>query len=206
MKDIEMLLRKQARIPDAVARAKLAEHGLAGAASSEGLLDVAYAKIDSPVGRLILARTRKGLARLAYGDEERVTAELAATISPRVLEAPSALDTERRQLDEYFEGRRREFDLDLDLSLVRSPFQRRVLKSLQRIGFGEVATYGELATRSGTPNAYRAAGTACGRNPLAIVIPCHRVLKSGGKVGNYGGGTPAKEYLLRLEGAIPPAP
>lgn len=173
-------------------------------AGSAGLLDVAYAEIESPVGRLLLATTPRGLIRLSYlshQPEAIVLEELAAKVSPRVLEAPARLDDVRRQLDEYFAGRRRRFELPLDWRLTRG-FGRRVLRATARVSYGETSSYAQLAARAGSARAYRAAGNALNRNPVAIVVPCHRVLNTGGGLGGYAGGLPAKERLLRLEGAL----
>ena len=173
-------------------------------ASEEGLVDVAYARAESPFGDLMVAATRRGLARLAFlsgADEEEVAAELAARISPRVLHAPEKLDDVRRQLEEYFAGRRRRFELRTDKALIHG-FQRRVLSRTAQIPYGSYLTYAEVAAEAGSPRAHRAAGSALARNPIPIVIPCHRVLRSGGVVGNYGGGPEMKERLLRMEGAI----
>jgi methylated-DNA-[protein]-cysteine S-methyltransferase len=167
--------------------------------------DVAYAVVDSPVGRLVAARTERGLARLAYedfnGGVDAVVEELAAKLSPRILRAPGRLDDVRRELDEHFEGRRRDFDVALDWSLTR-PFGRRVLEATAAIPFGGVSTYGTVAAEAGNPRAPRAAGRALGTNPIPIVVPCHRVLDAKGGLHGYAGGLHRKETLLRLEGAI----
>lgn len=174
---------------------------LAERAADDGLLDVAYTSIDSPLGPLMLAATERGLVRVAYPDNsfEQVLETLAAKLSPRVLEAPARLDGARRELDEYFNGRRQEFDLPLDWALARG-FGRRVLEATARIGFGNVSTYREVAGRAGSPRAVRAAGNALGANPMPVVVPCHRVLRSGGGLGGYTGGLDKKEFLLQLEG------
>jgi methylated-DNA-[protein]-cysteine S-methyltransferase len=174
---------------------------IVAAAATAGLLDVAYAQLDSPVGTLVLASTPQGLARLAYvdeGKEDAVMEEIAARLSPRVLAAPRRLDEPRRELDEYFAGRRRAFDLTLDLSLL-SDFTRRVLHATSAIPYGEVATYKEVASAAGSPRGFRAAGNALGSNPLPIVLPCHRVLHSGGGLGGYTGGLERKRTLLAIE-------
>jgi methylated-DNA-[protein]-cysteine S-methyltransferase len=178
---------------------------IADAAAAAGLLDVAYAMLDSPVGQLLVARTPLGLARIAYvdGDEEPVLAEMASRLSPRVLAAPRQLDVPRRELDEYFSGRRRRFDLPLDLRLM-TDFTRRVLTATAAIPYGSVSTYREVATRAGSPRGFRAAGNALGANPLPIVLPCHRVLHSGGGLGGYTGGLERKRTLLAIErGQLP---
>jgi methylated-DNA-[protein]-cysteine S-methyltransferase len=187
------------------------EHeGVAGAtdaflarAEQEGLVDVAYATLDSPVGRLLVAGTRRGLVRVTFGENyphDRVLLELAEDVSPRLLEAPARLDAVRRQLDEYFEGRRTKFDLALDWRLSHG-FGRRVLNHTAKIPYGEVSTYKSMAVAAGSPRAARAAGNALGANPIPIVVPCHRVLHSGGGLGGYGGGLDRKVFLLELEGS-----
>jgi methylated-DNA-[protein]-cysteine S-methyltransferase len=177
---------------------------LAARANEEGLLDVAYATLDTPLGTALVAATRRGLVRLALPgeDPDRVVAELAEDLSPRVLEYPARLDEARRELDQYFERRRERFELPLDWSLSHPGFFRRVLRATSRVPFGEVITYGDAAARAGNPRAFRAAGTALGSNPLPIVVPCHRVIQAGGKIGNYGGGPEMKRFLLELEGAV----
>jgi methylated-DNA-[protein]-cysteine S-methyltransferase len=178
---------------------------LAARAQREGLVDVAYATLDTPLGTMTLAATSRGLVRVALPRErlESVLEELAADVSPRLLELPERLDAVRRELDEYFGGRRRKFDLALDWGLSRPGFYRRVLRTAsQRLPFGVTASYAELAAWAGSPRACRAAGTALARNPIPIVVPCHRVLRAGGEIGSYGGGVETKAFLLRLEGAI----
>jgi methylated-DNA-[protein]-cysteine S-methyltransferase len=176
---------------------------LAARASEEGLLDVAYTTTDSPFGTLLLARTPKGLVRvgLPNQDTDELLVDLAARVSPRVLEAPAQLDEVRRELDLYFEGRLTEFELPLDWQLSKD-FRRKVLRAIARIPYGQTRSYTEMATSAGNERAVRAAGTACGTNPIPLVVPCHRVLRSGGALGGYGGGLPMKEGLLRLEGVL----
>jgi methylated-DNA-[protein]-cysteine S-methyltransferase len=168
--------------------------------------DVHYAVVDSPVGRLVAARTGRGLARLAYedfnGGVDRVLEAIAERLSPRILEQPARLDAVRRELDEYFAGRRTAFDLPLDLSYVRGAFGRRILRACARIPFGEVSSYREMAARAGSAGAVRAAGNALGANPMPIVVPCHRVLRTGGGLGGYTGGVERKERLLQIEGVV----
>jgi methylated-DNA-[protein]-cysteine S-methyltransferase len=174
---------------------------IADAAAAAGLLDVAYATTDSPVGRLLLATTPTGLARLAYldgDDEEAVLADMAARLSPRVLSAPARLDEPRRELDEYFEGRRRRFDVALDLRLM-TDFTRRVLAATAEIPYGSLSTYRDVAMQAGSPRGSRAAGNALGANPLPIVLPCHRVVHTGGGLGGYTGGLDRKRTLLAIE-------
>jgi len=170
-------------------------------AEAEGLLDVAYATTDSPFGPLLLATTRRGLIRinLPNYDPEETLEELATHVSPRVLEAPARLDNARRQLDLYFAGKLTEFELPLDWQLSKD-FRRRALRAIARIPYGQTRSYTQIATSAGNERAVRAAGTACGSNPIPIVVPCHRVLRSGGALGGYGGGLPMKEALLEMEG------
>jgi methylated-DNA-[protein]-cysteine S-methyltransferase len=195
---IEMTLRRGLAGGDPAAAARrVTERALA-----EGLVDVAYATVDSPLGPLMVAGTPRGLVRLAYGDEERVLDELADRISPRVLEAPGRMDAVRRQLDEYFEGRRRRFDVPVDWSLTTAAFARRVLERTAAVPFGGTISYREAAEAAGSPRGARAAGNALGQNRIPIVVPCHRVLHSGGGLGGYTGGLHRKEYLLHLEGAL----
>src|ERR687889_1326648 len=177
---------------------------LAERADEEGLLDVAYASVDSPLGPLVVAAAHKGLVRVSYTEfrgENEVLEELARRVSPRVLEAPARLDPVRRELDEYFEGRRQDFDVPIDWSYLAG-FTREVLRATARIGFGEVSSYAGVAAEAGSPRAVRAAGNALGSNPMPVVVPCHRVLRTGGKLGGYTGGLERKEFLLRLEGAL----
>ena len=183
---------------------KIALQRLAERAAEEGLLDVAYTTIDSPFGPLLLAATPRGLVRvnLPSYDPAETLEELAARVSPRVLEAPAQLDQARRELDLYFEGRLREFDLPLDWQLTGGGFRHRVLEETARIPYGETSSYSEMAAVAGSPRASRAAGSALGSNPIPIVVPCHRVLRSGGTLGGYGGGLPMKQALLELEGAL----
>ena len=172
-------------------------------AAEDGLVDIAYTTLDTPIGPFLAAATARGLVRLAFRTEDsgEVLDDLAHRLSPRVLEAPTRLDDVRRQLDEYFAGRRRHFDLTLDWSLTTG-FRRRVLRTTARIPYGEVSTYGRVAARAGNGRAARAAGSALGSNPIPIVVPCHRVVRTGGNLGGYGGGLDVKEWLLRLEGAL----
>jgi methylated-DNA-[protein]-cysteine S-methyltransferase len=198
MSEIETILRRAAEeLPSSVPE-------LAARAEAEGLVDVAYASVDSPLGPLVVAATPRGLVRVAYTDRsspEAVLEELAARVSPRVLEAPRRVDRVRRELDEYFAGRRREFDTSVDWSQLAG-FTRDVLRATARIRFGDTSTYAGVATEAGSPRAVRAAGNALGANPVPVVVPCHRVLRSGGALGGYAGGTERKEFLLRLEGVL----
>ncbi|MEP6464472.1 MAG: methylated-DNA--[protein]-cysteine S-methyltransferase [Frankiaceae bacterium] len=175
---------------------------LAAAAQHEGVLDVAYRTYASPVGVLLLAATELGLVRVAYPceDHDAVLQDLADRISPRILNAPARLDAVARQLQEYFAGRRRAFDVPLDWRLTAG-FRRTVLHHLTDIGYGRTASYAALAQLTGNPRAARAVGTACATNPLPVVVPCHRVVRSGGGIGEYLGGVDAKRTLLDLEAA-----
>jgi methylated-DNA-[protein]-cysteine S-methyltransferase len=172
------------------------------AATREGLLDVAYDLLDTPIGTLLVAATGRGLCRIAFDPEPEAELErLGRLFGLRVLRSALPVDAARRQLDEYFERRRERFDLPLDLALLRD-FNRRVLDELARVPYGEVVTYGELAARAARPTAARAVGTVMNRNPLPIVLPCHRVVGANGSLVGYGGGLHRKETLLRLEGAL----
>jgi methylated-DNA-[protein]-cysteine S-methyltransferase len=177
---------------------------LAERAAEEGLLDVAYTSVDSPLGPLVVAATPKGLVRVSYTEfrgEGDVLEDLARRVSPRVLEAPAKLDPVRRELDEYFDGRREQFDVPIDWSYLAG-FTREVLRATAAIPFGDVSTYAGVADAAGSPRAVRAAGNALGANPMPVVVPCHRVLRTGGALGGYTGGLERKEFLLRLEGRL----
>jgi methylated-DNA-[protein]-cysteine S-methyltransferase len=176
---------------------------LAGAAERVGLVDVAFERHETPLGTIVVGATREGLVRIGLPgeDEGAVLAELAERISPRLLRSSRASLTQtRRELDEYFGHDRRSFGIPLDWRLVRG-FRRDVLRATAEIPYGRTASYREVATSAGSPNAVRAAGTALATNPLPIVVPCHRVLRSGGGLGLYRGGPEAKARLLQLEGA-----
>jgi methylated-DNA-[protein]-cysteine S-methyltransferase len=172
------------------------------AAVEARLLDAAYDVIDTELGPLLAAVTDRGLARISYDPEpDRELDRLARVAGPRVLRAPRALDETRRELDEYLAGRRKAFDLQLDLR-GQAPFAVTVLEELAKVPYGRTATYGELATRAGNPRAARAVGIVMNRNPVPIVLPCHRIVGASGSLVGYGGGLERKEKLLRLEGAI----
>ncbi len=172
------------------------------AAASELLLDVAYDFVDSPIGSLFVASTERGLCRVVYDAEpEQERERLARAFGVRVLRSAKPIDPARRELDEYFAGKRHEFDLPLDVGPL-ADFYRRVLGELARVPYGEVVTYGQLAARVSRPRAARAVGTVMNRNPVPIVLPCHRVIGASGKLVGYGGGLERKEALLRLEGAL----
>lgn len=175
------------------------------ATASGGLLGVAYATLDSPLGTLLLASTPRGLVRLAYLDdrgEEAILQALAEGLSPRIVAAPRKLDRPRRELDEYFLRRRRRFAVPIDWRLTRG-FGRRVLEATARIPFGARSTYKQVAAEAGSPRGFRAAGNALGANPLPIVVPCHRVLHADGGLGGYTGGLERKRMLLEVEGFAP---
>jgi methylated-DNA-[protein]-cysteine S-methyltransferase len=201
--DLEHLLAGAASQADAADPAVgLLRASLARRAQEDNLLDVAYRTVDTPVGRLLLAATPAGLVRIAYErqDHDAVLADLAGKVSPRVLFAPARLDEVARQLEDYFGHRRRSFGLALDLRLARG-FRRTVLEHLQDVGYGHTVSYAELAAEAGSPRAVRAVGTSCATNPLPLVIPCHRVVRSDGAPGAYVGGSDVKRELLDLERA-----
>jgi methylated-DNA-[protein]-cysteine S-methyltransferase len=198
---IEVALRRSR--DHAASDAAAAAQRLGGRIATEGLADVSYASLDSPFGELTAAVTERGLVRLAFPEEDldTVLERLAARISPRIVEAPAPPDSVRRELEEYFAGRRRQFELPLDWTLV-GPFARRVLRAAGEIPYGAVLSYTQVAAEAGSPRGSRAAGNALGSNPIPIVVPCHRVLRSGGALGGYAGGLERKRWLLELEGAL----
>lgn len=208
MSDLTLPVPDQAdagRLPDelvAVDDVRLAalHERLVREAERQDLLDVAYQVVESPVGRLLLAATSAGLVRVAFEveDHDRVLEAVARRVGGRVLAAPGRLDEAARQVDEYLAGRRTDFDLLVDLRLTAG-FRRTVLDHLRRVGYGRTVSYAALAAQSGSPRAVRAVGSACATNPLPIVVPCHRVLRSDGSLGGYVGGLPVKERLLSLE-------
>lgn len=169
-------------------------------AAVEGLVDVAWVVHDTPIGPLTLAATERGVVRIGFGAEHEVLDELAGAVSPRVLHVPARLDPLRAELDEYFEGRRQRFSVSLDRRLSQG-YRRRVLEALSEVPYGRTVSYKELAERTGNPRASRAVGSAMATNPIPIVVPCHRVLRTGGALGGYGGGLDVKVWLLHLEGA-----
>lgn len=187
------------------------ERSLRERAERDGLLDVAYTTVDSPFGEMLVAGTELGIIRVAFPHRkgtatrewEALLDEIAAKVSPRILEAPDRLDDVRRQLDAYFEGKLRDFNVPLDWRLTTG-FQGKAIHEIAHIPYGKTISYAELAARAGNPRAFRAVGTACGANPLPPIVPCHRVLPSSGGIGNYGGGPDMKRALLELEGALPP--
>lgn len=184
-------------VVESVLRARLAL-----VAQERGLLDVAYRTVDTPVGEMLLAATEVGVLRLAFAVEgfDQVLDTLARKVSPRVLRAPARLDRLAFEVEEYLTGSRRSFDLPLDLTLTTG-FRREVVRHLPEIPYGRTATYTEVAALAGSPRAVRAVGTACAKNPLPLVVPCHRVVRSDGTTGQYAGGPAAKRWLLDLEAA-----
>jgi methylated-DNA-[protein]-cysteine S-methyltransferase len=209
MNKLEGALRS-ASLPPGDAGAAVATGRLLARAEDEGLVEVAYGSVESPFGDLLAAVTPRGLLRLSYDPRrnDAVLEQIATKVSPRILEAPARLDPVRRQLDEYFEGQRQQFDVKLDWRLSRGFFQK-ILRETAKVPFGEVATYKQMAEAAGSPRAVRAAGNALGSNPIPIVVPCHRVVRTGGKMGGYGGelgpylgGSEVKRRLLELEGSL----
>jgi methylated-DNA-[protein]-cysteine S-methyltransferase len=182
--------------------AETATGRLAEMAAAEGLLDVAYDLVDTPLGALLVAVTDRGLCRIEFDPEpDRDLEPIAREFGSRVLRAPNAVDTPRRELTEYFEGSRVRFDLSVDLRLA-AEFRLRVMQELARVPYGTVTTYGALAAKAGRPAAARAVGTIMNRNPIPIVLPCHRVVGASGSLVGYGGGLERKERLLQLEGVL----
>ena len=180
---------------------------VAAAAVREGLADAVFTRLRTPIGRLLVVQGERGIIRVAFEEEpeDRVLADVAGRLGPRIVGSDRELTATRDALDAYFAGEGDPHDLPVDLSLVAAPFRRAVLETLHReVGPGRVVTYGALAAAAGNPRAYRAAGSACARNPIPIVIPCHRVLPGGGGLGRYGGGEARKRVLLELEGATAP--
>ena len=188
---------------DSALAAAAAARRVADRAAVEGVADISYGSLDSPFGPLLAASTSRGLVRLAFPEEsvDSVLERLAGRISPRIVESVAPLEAVRRELEEYFTGSRRAFELAIDWSLV-GPFGRRVLGAAAAIPYGDVLSYAEIAGAAGSPGGSRAAGNALGSNPVPIVVPCHRVLRSGGALGGYAGGLERKRWLLELEGAI----
>lgn len=184
--------------PDLAAlRARLARD-----AAAAGLLEVGYRTVDSPVGPLLVAVTADGVVRVAFEREghDDVLADLAGRVGPRILRDHARTDAVARELDEYFAGARRAFEVPVDLRLVTG-FRRQVIEQLPAIAYGTTASYGDVARAAGNPAAVRAVGTACGHNPVPLVVPCHRVVRRDGSIGQYLGGAEAKATLLALEAA-----
>ena len=202
MGSVEQILSRASRGP-ATDVVQAAASRFVKAAEKEKLVEVVYARVDSPFGELLLASTPKGVVQLSlHGYDQNETLEdLARRVSPRMFESPRRLDPVRRQLDEYFAGKRTSFDVPLDWQLSHG-FALRVLKATARIPYGKVSSYREMAEKAGNVRATRAAGNALGGNAIPVIVPCHRVLRTGGGLGGYGGGLPMKEALLKMEGAI----
>ena len=194
-------LRTMVSVADAEARARLADERFRAAADQRGLIDVALGTVGSPVGELFVAVTPKGLACVGFDEQDRAALEdrFAEALSPRVVTSARATDEVRRQLDEYFGGARRGFEVEIDHRLM-SPFVRKVMVQTAKVPYGEVSTYGAVARGIHHPDAARAVGAALGQNPIPIVLPCHRIIGASGNLTGYAGGLHRKEFLLRLEG------
>ncbi|HVD69985.1 MAG TPA: methylated-DNA--[protein]-cysteine S-methyltransferase [Actinomycetota bacterium] len=201
--NVQRDLKKLSPGSDAARDSRAAAQDLARRAAAEGLVDVAVATMDSPIGELMVAVTPRGLVTVAFEGEDRdvLFERLARELSPRVMEATAPTDEARRELEQYFGGDRRRFEITVDRSLI-GPFAQKVLQATSEVGYGELATYGDIAGRIDRPKAARAVGSALGSNPIPIVIPCHRIVGAGGKLTGYAGGLPRKETLLRLEGSL----
>lgn len=203
MSDETAILRAASKV--AAGRTGAARDDLIARATGANLVDVALGETDSPIGRLLVAVTRRGLVAVVFedGDEDRHAAvdRFARELSPRIVTSPAATDEVRRELDEYFAGERRRFEVRIDRRLMH-PFAREVLAATSRVGYGRLATYGQIAARIGRPKAARAVGAALGSNPVPIVLPCHRVIGASGRLTGYAGGLDRKELLLALEGSL----
>jgi methylated-DNA-[protein]-cysteine S-methyltransferase len=180
---------------------------VAAAAVREGLADAIYTRLNTPLGRVLMVQGPEGLVRIAYEGEpeDRVLAEIVSALGPNVIGSDRELASERDAISAYLEGDTTVLELPVDLRLTTAPFRHAVLEKLREVPRGQTVSYGELAARAGNPKAARAVGTACARNPIPIVVPCHRVLPGTGRLGNYGGGAERKRVLLELEGALPTA-
>lgn len=200
MRDIE---RELAASLDDLTGLDAAEQRFIAAAADGWLTDVVFDVIDSPLGELVAAMTPRGLAVLHYtlGNTDATLEEVARRLSPRMISSPKSLQQVARQLDEFFKGKRKDFDLQLDWSLLHG-FTRKVLQVTARIPYGKTLTYSEVAAKAGSPRGMRATGNALGANPIPIIVPCHRVLRSDGTVGGYTGGPEKKIHLLQLEGRL----
>jgi methylated-DNA-[protein]-cysteine S-methyltransferase len=194
-------LRTMVSVADAAIRARLADDRLRAAAGEDGLIDVAIGTVGSPVGELFVAVTPKGLACVGFDEQDRAALEdrFSEALSPRVVASARATDEVRRQLDEYFGGARRRFEIEIDHRLM-TPFVRTVMVETAKVPYGEVSTYGAVAKGIHHPDAARAVGAALGQNPIPIVLPCHRIIGASGSLTGYAGGLHRKEFLLRLEG------
>ena len=200
MTDLDQRLRRSATpaVDPAAVTARLADQ-----ADADGLLDVAWDTLDTPLGELAVFLTPRGLVRLSYGNEPMADTldELASRVSPRILRSPRRTEQARRELDAYFAGRLRRFDTPVDWTLTRG-FTRGVLAATARVPYGETASYGEVAAEAGSPRAARAAGNALSANPIPILVPCHRIIHGDGGIGGYTGGLERKRFLLRIEGIL----
>ena len=198
--DVSALIAATSAGPEVVERL---HRDLEEAAAREKLLDIAYTTIDTPIGSLLLAATERGLVRVAFDseDHDKVLETLAIRLSPRILRAPKRLEQAARELHQYFAGTRKSFDLILDLSLS-SGFRQLVQRHLPEIAYGHTQSYAQVARLVGNPKAVRAVGSACATNPLPVVVPCHRVVRTDGSLGGYAGGLLVKTALLRLEAAV----
>ena len=196
-----MELRTMVTAADARAKARSADELVRAAAHRDRLIDVAVGTVGSPIGELYVAVTPKGLACVGFDDQDRAALEdrFSEDLSPRVVASARATDDVRRQLDEYFGGARRRFEVGIDHRLM-SPFVRKVMAQTAKVPFGEVSTYGAVAKGIHHPEAARAVGSALGQNPIPIVLPCHRIIGASGNLTGYAGGLHRKEFLLRLEG------
>lgn len=176
---------------------------LLATAKNQNLTDTTYRILDSPVGKLLVAGTEVGIVRVAFScqDHDQALEELSDQIGPRILRSANNFELAARQLDEYFAGTRTRFSLPIDLRLAHG-FRRTVLNALREIDYGHTRTYTQVAAAAGSVKAVRAVGTACAKNPLPIIVPCHRVRRSDGSPGGYAGGTEAKRLLLALEGSL----
>lgn len=204
--DVDRELKRLAESSEAERRSRDAAAALAERAAADRLVDVAVATMQSPMGELLVAVTSRGLACVAYEEQDRAAlfARMARMLSPRILDAAAPTDQARRELEQYFAHGRTRFDVRVDRRLM-GPFAREVLRATGQVPFGRTATYGQIAARIGRPTASRAVGRALGSNPIPIVIPCHRVVGAGGRLTGYAGGLPRKERLLQLEGVLPVA-
>jgi methylated-DNA-[protein]-cysteine S-methyltransferase len=173
----------------------------AARAEAASLIDIAFTTYDAPFGPLVLAGTDLGLVRLSFDAPDSVVDDLSSKLSPRVLALPARFDAVRRQLDEYFAGRRRAFDVPIDLALAPTPFRRAVLDAAAAIPFGQTRSYADVARETGSAGAVRAVGSALGANPVCVIVPCHRVVRSDGSLSGYAGGPERKDFLLHLEGS-----
>jgi len=192
----------RAMTANAATGSRRAASQIGDAADAAGLVDIAYGTVETPIGRLLVAVSRRGLMRVAFEEEiDDTVIELSDDTSLRVLRTPRGTDEVRHQIDEYFGGTRHAFDVAVDWSELRG-FTRKVLRETARIPFGSVLTYRQVAGRAGNSRAMRAAGNALHANPVPIVVPCHRVIRTGGGLGGYGGRLDRKEALLRMEGAL----